>query len=342
MTDRLAELQRGQSFASSADNHNDIEAGLDPEANQVLSAFNREADAIDNVYDWARKALTKISNTLDTDNSPAATKSVGDQLDTVENKLNAVRKRLKRIAGENKTIAQSGTSATSSLRMRIARYTKLGKDFMNITSDIETLRGRHKSLLAADVKRDILATNPDVTERQVDRAIESGAPLETVMDVDNSAMRHQIEDLRARNQDIQKLSKSIVELHQMFTDMSILVEGQQELINDIEYNVKQVKQSAKKGAEELVEARRHQKSARKKKMCITILVIIIIVGVAAAIIIPLGIKNNWWQSNNNSSTSSTGRTATVLDSQAFIKPPIEADDINLRLIRRKFQSRWYD
>lgn len=342
MTDRLAELQRGQSFASSAENYNDIEAGLDPEANEVLSAFNREADAIDNVYDWARKELTKTSNTLDTDNTPAATKSVGNQLDTIEAKLNAVRKRLKRIAGENKTIAQSGTSATSSLRMRIARYTKLGKDFMNVTSDMETLRGRHKSLLTGEMKRDILATNPDVTERQVERAIETGAPLETILEVDNSAMRHQIEDLRARNQDIQKLSKSIVELHQMFTDMSILVEGQQELINDIEYNVKQVKQSAKKGAEELVEARRHQKSARKKKMCITILVIILVVGIAAAIIIPLGIKNNWWQGNNNSSNSTTGRTTSMLGSQAFIKPPVEDDDMNLGYIRWKFQSRWYD
>lgn len=287
MTDRLAELQQGQYVAATAYNVNEIDADPDHESDKILSSFEREANSIDKVYKWARKILTNASTSLDNDKSTAGMKNVGEQLDAVETKLGAVRKHLKRIAEENKSLAQSETSATSSLKIRLTRYTKLGKDFMTITSEMETLRKRHKSELATNVKRQILETNPNASEHQVDHALDTGAPLDTVVQIDNPEMRYQIEDLRTRNQDIQKLSKSIVELHQMFTDMSLLVEGQQELINDVEYNVKQVKQSAKQGADELVIAHQHQKSARKKKLCIIILVILIILFVIAAIVIPI-------------------------------------------------------
>lgn len=287
MTDRLAELQQGQHVASTAYNVNEIEADPDHESDKILSSFEREANSIEKVYTWARKILTNASTSLDNDTSTAAMKNVGEKLDAVETKLGAVRKHLKRIAEENKSLAQSNTSATSSLRIRLTRYTKLGKDFMAITSEMETLRKRHKGELAADVKRQILEANPSASESHVDHAIDTGAPLDTVVQIENSEMRYQIEDLRTRNQDIQKLSKSIVELHQMFTDMSLLVEGQQELINNVEYNVKEVKESAKKGADELVIAHQHQKSARKKKMCIIILVILLILAITLAVVLPI-------------------------------------------------------
>lgn len=313
MTDRLAEFHQGA--APSAYAGDDIEAGVvDAEADAILSKFNREADAIDKVYAWSEKAIRTIESSL---SDPNALPSIGQQLDTVETKLDAVRKRLKRMAGESKELAATKGYAPSTLRIRITRYTKLGKDFMTVTSKMETVRQSHRNAVASGVKQDILVVNPHANERQVDRALAGEADLQDVLQVDDMTMRHQVQDLQQRNDAIQKLSKNIVELHQMFTDMSILVDGQQELINDIEYNVKEVKQDTRKAGDELVEARKHQKSARKKKACICFLVIAIVIGVAAAIIIPIALKNGWFSggngdgnnsndSNNDSNSSGSG------------------------------------
>lgn len=66
--------------------------------------------------------------------------------------------------------------------------------------------------------------------------------------------------------------------------MSILVESQQTLINDIEYNVQEVKADVKSAGEELVQARAHQKSKNKKKMCVILLILIIIAIIVIAIL----------------------------------------------------------
>lgn len=323
MTDRLGELQTAQQVSSIISD--DIESGRDPDADAELSKFTREADAIDKVYVWANKSIKTIDASL---SDPDMFSSVSDQLTTVDKKLDAVRKRLKRIAAENKQLAASPNATPATIRIRVSRYTKLGNDFMGIVSNMQNLRESHKSLAARAVKQDVLRANPNVDEAQVDRALDQpdSAQLDSLIQSDNPQLRHQLEDLRSRNRDIQNLTKNIVELHQMFTDMSILVEGQQELINDIEYNVKEVKGDTKKAADELVEALHHQRSARKKKMCICMLVTFIIVGILAAIIIPIAVKNNWFGSggnsnnaNNNSNSGSTVTPATA--STAAVTPP---------------------
>lgn len=315
MTDRLAELHQGRSpYSHPAPEQDDIESGLISEQDAVLAKFNREAEAIEKVNVWAEDSINAINHALPTAMDADALKAIGDKLNIIEEKLAAVRKRLKRIAGENKELAAQKSGVPSSLRIRVSRYTKLGKDFMTVTSKLQATTEAHKIATTKSVKQEILIANPSASEAQVDRALESGNGLESVLQSGNSNLRYQIEDLQSRNRDIQKLSKNIIDLRQMFEDMSILVEGQQELINNIEYNVSQVKSDTKKAAEELVVARKHQKSARKKKMCICITITIILVAVVAGIIIWLGVKNGWFSggdSNDNEPTPTPIPTSSV-------------------------------
>lgn len=308
MTDRLGELHTSQPAAQIFSD--DIESGRDADADAELSKFTREADAIDKVYVWAEKSINTINASL---SDPDMFSSVSEQLGTVDKKLDAVRKRLKRIAAENKQLATSSSASPATMRIRVSRYTKLGNEFMNIVSNLQNVRESHKSLAAAAVKQDVLRANPQANEAEVDRALDQAdsTQLDALIQSNNPQLHHQLEDLRSRNRDIQNLSKNIVELHQMFTDMSILVEGQQELINDIEYNVKEVKGDTKKAADELVEALNHQRSARKKKVCIFVIVTVIIVAILLAILIPIANANGWFSSgssNNNNNSNATPAT----------------------------------
>lgn len=319
MTDRLGELQVAQPTSSVISD--DIETGRDTDADAELAKFTREADAIDKVFVWANKSIATINASMA---DPDTFSTVDDQLTAVDKKLDAVRKRLKRIAGENKQLASSPNATPSKMRIRVSRYTKLGNDFMNIVSRMQSVREAHKNLATDAVKQDVLRANPNASEAEVDRALDNSDPaqLDALVSSNNPQLRHQLEDLHARNRDIQNLTKNIVELHQMFTDMSILVEGQQELINDIEYNVKEVKVETKKAADELVEALAHQRSARKKKMCICIIVTVIVVVILLAIIIPIGRSLGWFDGSgsNSSGAANTAPENTAPENAAAASP----------------------
>lgn len=280
----------------SEDIENGVGGGISTETEKELAKFNREADAIDKVYVWANKSINTISGTL---SDPTLLPSVNPQLDTIEQKLDNVRVRLQRISKENKELAAAKNTPPATMRIRITRTTKLANDFMAVITSLQKVRESHKSAATDSVKRDMLKANPQATDAQMDKALENpeSDQLDVVMiqeaaEGDNAQLRNQVDDLRHRNRDIHNLSKNIVQLHQMFQDMSILVNGQQELINEIEHNVTEVKAGTKKAGEELEVALAHQRSARKKKMCICILVFCIIVAVILAIVIPICIQGN--------------------------------------------------
>ncbi|PXF48365.1 Syntaxin-1A-like [Gracilariopsis chorda] len=347
MTDRLAEL-RPAGLSDSVPPEHDVEAGLDPAAEATLTAFNREAEAIEKVFVWADRSIRTVTTAL---SDPDALPSVTAQLDTIDKKLDAVRKRLRRIADENKQMATAGDASPATLRIRVNRFTKLSKDFMAITTDMESVRESHRDVVTDAVKRDVLAANPHASERQVDRALQTG-DLDSVLQVDDVHLKHQIEDLRSRNRDIQKLSKNIIELHKMFTDMSLLVETQQELINNIEYNVKDVHKTTKQAAEELHIARNHQRSARRKKACCIISVVVIIVAIVGGILIWQGLRNGWFggnnndnNNNNNDSSSGTdsstdGGTASGADSGTTTRTAALFVPADSELWQRKLTAQW--
>jgi len=280
MTDRLADLTGGRHYSD--DDEVDIEAGapgVDDESNRLLEKFNREVAAIDKVTVWANGILNSAS---------PSTAHRGRKLQQVEEKMKAVRKRLKNMADTNAQFAKDNSGRPATVRTRIVRYTKCSQDFMSMTEKLASSWEDHRTELSMEVKRDVMSVNTRATEAEVDHAINNNQ-LESVLvsRQDTSEARHQLEDIRERNKDIQKLVKSVAELNQIFQDMSILVNQQQDLINNIEYTVQEVKSDTKVAAEELVQARAHQKSKRKKKICICVIIIVIIIVILIAVLIPV-------------------------------------------------------
>ncbi len=281
MTDRLADLQRGERF-STASADADIEAGLDDQSEALLQSFTREADAIERVLVWGDSVISDVTAALASSSCDVPLQ--GSQLDAVETKMQAVRRRLKKMADDNRSFAAEHSGRPATVRTRLVHYTKLGKDFITITGRLSAVREKHRTVLKDGLKRAVRDVNPDVSERAVDAALREGGQIDDMLVGRGSHMEHQIADIRARNADIQKLVKNIADINQMFQDMSILVESQQTLINDIEYNVQEVKADVKSAGEELVQARAHQKSKNKKKMCVILLILIIIAIIVIAIL----------------------------------------------------------
>lgn len=280
--------------------NDDVEVGLDPVSERLMDRFNKETAAIKNVLDWAHASIQEVNASFQVgapSANPETLSMAGTRLDAVEEKLSAVRKRLKRIANENKDFKRDHANRTAAIRARVNQYKQLGQEFIDVTKELEDVRRKHRDALTRSVKADVMRANPAITEGQVDEAMANGdRGLDSVLvnSAGNAELRNQVADIRARNAEIQKLTKGLVELQNIFTDMSILVDGQQELINNIEYNVEEVHTTTKAGVGELEIARRHQKSKTKKKFICCIVLILIAIAGALAIIIPIGNSQGWF------------------------------------------------
>lgn len=81
--------------------------------------------------------------------------------------------------------------------------------------------------------------NEDMTDNEISDAIESGKlfSAKSVMLEDREQQMILLKSIENRHQDIIKLEKSIIELHELFNDIASLVENQGEMLNVIEINV---------------------------------------------------------------------------------------------------------
>ncbi|KAA3462546.1 syntaxin-124-like protein [Gossypium australe] len=88
-----------------------------------------------------------------------------------------------------------------------------------------------------------------------------------------------ISEIQERHDAIQEIEKGMIELHQLFLDMAILVEAQGYQLNDIESNVARASSFVMRGADQLELAKEYQKSSKKWgciALAITVFLLVII------------------------------------------------------------------
>ena len=143
---------------------------------------------------------------------------------------------------------------------------------------------------------------PDATNEEIDEAIDSGDTqifAKAILDVEKkNQAKNALAYIENKSNDIKRLEQSILELHNLFLDMAILVEAQGELIDQIEYNVTTAVANTSEAVKNLQNANKYQKKSRKvnsflpfwsiQKMfiliCILIVIIIVVAGVLGGVI----------------------------------------------------------
>ncbi|CAO3640326.1 unnamed protein product [Mucor fragilis] len=76
-----------------------------------------------------------------------------------------------------------------------------------------------------------------------------------------------LSEVQNRHDDIKNIEKTIVELHQLFMDMSLLVERQQETVDAVEQNAETAAVQLKEGTNLVNRAIMSAKATRTKKWC---------------------------------------------------------------------------
>mmetsp|Transcript_31855 Transcript_31855/g.93787 ORF Transcript_31855/g.93787 Transcript_31855/m.93787 type:complete len:221 (+) Transcript_31855:1-663(+) len=202
-----------------------------------------------------------------------------------------VRSQLKAMDGANKLFAKKNPGA-SEARIRTNMHATLTRKFVDLMAEYQEVQTRYKSKYRERVERQYRIVKPTVTQDEIDAALDgdpSNQPeifTQTILQGPGHAQaRNALADIQDKHCDILKLEASIAELHQLFLDMSVLVETQGELLDQIEYTVAQSVDYTGRAVEELRSAAKYQKRARQKCCCV-IVTLLIVAGILLATIIP--------------------------------------------------------
>ncbi|KAI7898255.1 t-SNARE, partial [Cokeromyces recurvatus] len=131
------------------------------------------------------------------------------------------------------------------------------------------------------VERQIRIVKQDITEEEVEAILDSGQSNQIFAQslIKSSQAKSVLSEVQTRHDDIKRIQNTILELAQLFEDMQITVEKQDQVIEQIKNNVEDTQVDLEHGIKHLDKAIVLAKSSRIKRWCcfsITIILSIIL------------------------------------------------------------------
>ncbi|KAL5999221.1 hypothetical protein ACLOJK_040671 [Asimina triloba] len=198
---------------------------------------------------------------------------------------------LDRANAANRSLPGCGPGSSTD-RTRTSVVSGLRKKLLDTMEKFSQLRQQ----VAAEYKETIerryyTVTGEKPDDQTVDLLISTGQSENFLQKAIQEQGRGQVMDtiveIQERHDAVKEIEKSLMDLHQVFLDMSVLVEAQGEQLDDIESQVARANSFVRGGTQQLQTARRHQKNTRKWT-CIAIIILLIIILI---IVLPIVLKN---------------------------------------------------
>ncbi|XP_065622558.1 syntaxin-132 isoform X1 [Quercus suber] len=303
LTDSFVSDAKGQ-----PSRENDIEMGMRvPGSNPDLGmgAFNKQIQETEKQVEKLSGLLKQLKDA--NEESKAVTKAsamkaikkrmekdideVGKIARNVKGKLEAISK--DNISNRQKPGCEKGTGVD---RARMNMTNALMKKFKELMIEFQTLRQRIQDEYREVVERRVMTvtgTRPD--DETIDHLIETGNSEQIFQKAMQEAGRGQVlntvEEIQERHDVVKEIEKKLLDLHQIYLDMAVLVEAQGEILDNIENQVTTAVDHVQRGTTVLQNAKKLQKNSRKW-MCIAIIILLVIVAV-----IVVGVIQPWKSSN---------------------------------------------
>jgi len=309
MNDRFKELQKNGGAETS---HEDIELGTksEPGANDgqdFMNSFFQDVGLIKGTMSTIRKNIKQIEekyviqlNSVSVDQSKGSNE-VQTLIDTTNGLVTEVRQRLDKLKTDTVAFQNSKAATSTEVRIRSNMHGTLTQKFLELVQEYQEVQTTYKNKYKEKVERQYKIAKPDASPDEIEDAMQSGDSSKIfanqILDTHlHTQAKNALAYIEARHKDIVRLEASILELHQLFVDMAVLVDSQGELLNQIEFNVSQSVAYTTDGVSELKKAVEYQKKSRKK-MCIIIIILVIVIVVVLAPTLSTTLKSS--DSNGN-------------------------------------------
>lgn len=152
-------------------------------------------------------------------------------------------------------------------RIRETQHLHLFTIFFDVIVDYNEVQINHREKFKAKIQRQLQIIDKTVEPEELEDMFDQGNVQIFTQNIilDIQAAKDTLEKVESRNEEILRLAKSIQELHGMFVLMAMLVEGQREIIDRIEYHVEQAKEYVETGIEDIKKAYDYRTKVRSKK-----------------------------------------------------------------------------
>ncbi|KAF3662901.1 Syntaxin-related protein KNOLLE [Capsicum annuum] len=277
----------------------DLEMGM-TQMDQNLTAFLEEAEKVKVEMNSIKDILRRLQDTNEESKSltkPEALKSMRNLINSdilaVLTKARAIRSQLEEMDRSNAINRRlSGCKEGTPVdRTRFAVTNGLRKKLKELMMDFQGLRQRMMSEYKETVgRRYFTVTGEQPDEEVIDKIISSGNGQggeeflsRAIQEHGRGKVLETVVEIQDRHDAAKEIEKSLLELHQIFLDMAVMVEAQGEKMDDIEHHVVNAAQYVNDGTKNLKTAKEYQKSSRTW-MCIGIIILLILILV---VIIPI-------------------------------------------------------
>ena len=272
-------------------------AGNDSDDDAPIKSNNYEIKQYMNKYDNIKKSLDTIkSNTAQlsqlkyksrTASTESSKQSIGTQLNEIISSTTtlaaAIKKQLDTIKSDN---AAHSEQSGSKHQMRVNLYTTYIRRFQTVMTDYNTQANAYKNDLQKRSKREIQIVDPTLSDAKIAEIVESGQSQDVIKQAlvsDN--LNDVINAIESRHIDILKLENQVLEIYELFRDLAVLVDLQQESLDVIETHIVKTQAYTEKAEKDLHEAEDYQKKARSKQCCCIMVLMVILVVILAPVLL---------------------------------------------------------
>ncbi|KDQ18097.1 hypothetical protein BOTBODRAFT_29418 [Botryobasidium botryosum FD-172 SS1] len=256
-----------------------------------MSAFYAEISSIQDALKEYNANVSRISDLHSkslNNTDDAASQRYNQQLEDLVQETSAMSNELKRRIKSLE--ARRGSGRDGQIRQQQTGLVK--KKFVDAIQSYQDMEYQYRTKYKQRLERQFKIVKPDATPEEVRAVVDEnqgGQIFSQALMTSNryGESRAAYREVQERHEDIKKIEKTLTELAQLFTDMSILVEQQGETIDVIQGHAENTERDMSAGLKDTEAAVVSARAARKKRwICfIIILIILIIVGVVVGVVV---------------------------------------------------------
>ncbi|XP_071732525.1 syntaxin-related protein KNOLLE [Rutidosis leptorrhynchoides] len=291
----------------------DLESGPDHDlqmqsihqSDNNLTSFLHEAELVKQEMSSIRETLAQLESANQESKSlhkSEALKSnrrrINSEIMNVLKKAKTIKSRLEemdRANAESRRLSgcKMGTPVD---RTRTAVANGLRKKLKELMMDFQLLRQRMMTEYKETVgRRYFTVTGEEADEEVIEKIISSGTDGQggeeflsrAIQEHGRGKVLETVVEIQDRHDAAKEIETSLLELHQVFLDMAVMVEAQGEKMDDIEHHVMNASHYVNDGTKNLKTAKGHQRSSRKC-LCLGMILLLIMILV---IILPIVVKS---------------------------------------------------
>jgi len=262
-----------------------------------MSAFYTEIssiqDSIRSFNDNVARVSDLHSRSLNNMDDVAAQRNA-TQLEELVEDTSAISATLKR---RIKALEKQGVSGRDG-QIRKQQTALVKSKFIEAIQNYQTVEQQYRTKYKQRMERQFKIVKPDATAEEIKAVVEdeSGGQIFTQALMNSNRYgesRAAYREVQERHEDIKRIEQTISELAQLFNDMSVLVEQQDETINVIETQAAGVEKDTEIGLGYTEKAVASARAARKKRwICFfIILIVLIVVGVVVGVVVSNNINS---------------------------------------------------